>query len=253
MATEKLPKSVILIPARLESTRLPEKLLLDRTGKSVIEHTYEAASQSELATEVIVATDSRKIADCVREFGGKVVNTRADHTSGSSRVAEAAESLDAEIVVNVQGDEPELSGGAIDAAIKILAASPTAVISTLATPIRTEEQLLDKSVVKVVFDRQGKALYFSRSPIPCPREWDQGLLNATPATFYQHVGLYAYRKSFLAEMVELPSAVCEKVESLEQLRFLDSGFGIQVGIVKDHVTGIDTPEDYEAFVRRMNS
>jgi len=126
---ERQPKTVVLIPARLESTRLPGKLLLSRTGKPLIEHTYNAALQSELASEVIVATDSSEIMECVNGFGGKVVQTRADHISGSSRVAEAAESLDAEIVVNVQGDEPEISGAAIDAAIRILAESPTAAVS----------------------------------------------------------------------------------------------------------------------------
>ena len=253
MPTAKPPKTVIVIPARLESTRLPRKLLLDQTGKSLIEHTYCSALCSELASEVIVATDSREISDCVSSFGGKVVMTRTDHVSGSSRVAEAVESLDAEIIVNVQGDEPEISGEAIDAAIRILANSSTAAISTLATPLETRAQLEDPSVVKVVFDRQGRAMYFSRSPIPCPRQWSDQLLTSKPATFYQHVGLYAYRKSFMAEMVNLPAAVCETVESLEQLRFLDSGYEIQVGIVQDHASGIDTPEDYESFVRRLSA
>ena len=253
MTNEKLPKTAIVIPARLESTRLPRKLLLDRTGKSLIEHTYNAALKSELSSEVIVATDSREISDCVNGFGGKVVMTRTDHVSGSSRVAEAAESLEAEIVVNVQGDEPEISGEAIDAAIRVLVKSSTAAVSTLATAIRTQSQLEDKSVVKVVFDREGRALYFSRSPIPCPRQWSDDLLTAEPATFYQHVGLYAYRKTFLNEMVNLPAAVCETVESLEQLRFLDSGYEIQVEVVCDHASGIDTPADYEAFVRRLSA
>ena len=119
--------------------------------------------------------------------------------------------------------------------------------------IRSRPQLEDKSVVKVVFDRKGRALYFSRSPIPCPRQWSDDLLTSEPATFYQHVGLYAYRKSFLAEMVNLPAAVCETVESLEQLRFLDSGYEIQVETVHDHACGIDTPKDYEAFVRRLSA
>ena len=133
MANEKLPKTAIVIPARLESTRLPRKLLLDRTGKSLIEHTYQSALSSKLSSEVIVATDSQEIADCVNGFGGKVVMTRTGHVSGSSRVAEAAETLEAEIVVNVQGDEPEISGEAIDAAIRVLLKSSTAAVSTLAT------------------------------------------------------------------------------------------------------------------------
>lgn len=250
MAHSKL-RSVIVIPARLRSTRLPKKLLLADTGQTLLEHTYRAASQSRLAEEVIVAADDQEIVSCVNDFGGKVVLTRADHPSGSSRVAEVAESLNGfDVVVNVQGDEPELSGESIDRAIELLAESSDSVVSTLACPIRDRQVLDDPAAVKVVFDRSGKAMYFSRSPVPFVREWSDGLLQSNPPKFFLHIGLYAYRRDFLSTFVNLPAADCEQLESLEQLRILDSGYGIQVGVVDHHAAGIDTPEDYQAFVSR---
>lgn len=246
--------AAIVIPARLESTRLPRKLLLNETGKSLIEHTYRAACQSQLASQVVVAADHTEIYECVQAFGGNVMMTRDDHVSGSSRVAEVAEALsEFEIVVNVQGDEPEISGESIDQAIELLKGNPDAVVATLASPIRDRQVLEQPSVVKVVFDRAGRALYFSRSPIPCARDWNDDWLTAEPAVFYKHVGLYAYRRSFLPQFVELPEAKAELVESLEQLRVLDSGYEIQVGVVEQHAAGIDTLEDYQAFVSRMKS
>lgn len=254
MALLETPSAAIVIPARLQSTRLPRKLLLNETGKSLIEHTYRAACQSQLATKVIVAADEPEIVDCVRGFGGEVCLTRVDHVSGSSRVAEVAEGLGGfDIVVNVQGDEPEISGDSIDRSIQLLADDPTAVVSTLACPIRDRVHLEQKSVVKVVFDQAGKALYFSRSPIPCARQWDESLLEAEPPVFFQHVGLYAYRRAFLRTFTQLPPANCEVIESLEQLRILNAGYSIQVGIIESQSVGIDTPEDYRAFVRRANS
>lgn len=248
------PKAAIVIPARLASTRLPRKLLLNETGRSLIEHTYRAASASKLASQVIVAADEAEIVECVKAFGGQVQMTRADHQSGSSRVAEVALGLEEfEIIVNVQGDEPEISGTVIDHAIRLLADHPNAVVSTLASPIRDRKSLEQMSVVKVVFGADGHALYFSRSPIPCVRDWDQDWLVSEPATFYQHIGLYAYRSSFLPTFSELPASASELVESLEQLRILDAGYTIQVGVVEQHAVGIDTPEDYRAFVSRCKS
>ncbi len=247
-------KAAIVIPARLHSARLPRKLLLNETGRSLIEHTYLAACQSQLASKVIVAADHSEIVECVNTFGGLVQMTRDDHSSGSSRVAEVAQDLsEFDVVVNVQGDEPEISGESIDHAIKLLFANPDAVVSTLASPIRDRKALEQKSVVKVVFDQHGKALYFSRSPIPCARTWDDSLLLAEPPLFYQHIGLYAYRRSFLPKYVELPEAPMEDVESLEQLRVLNAGHEILVGVVNQHAVGIDTAEDYQAFVSRVKS
>lgn len=243
-----LPKSVIVIPARLASTRLPNKLLLAETGKTVIQYTYEAACRSRLASGVIVACDHERIFDAVKSFGGNVRMTNPDAASGTDRIAEVAAELDAEIIVNVQGDEPYLAAESIDAVIRLLAENPDAMMSTAATPIRRKDFLEDPACVKVVFDHRGRALYFSRSVIPHPREWSDELLTAEPPLFYQHLGLYAYRRDFLLKISRLPRAAIEKTESLEQLRVLAEGYSIMVGAVRERSFGIDTPEDYARFV-----
>ena len=246
--------SYIVIPARLDSTRLPRKLLLRQTGKSLIEHTYEAARAADRPAGICVATDHAEIFDEVRSFGGRAEMTDPNAASGTDRVAEVARALpDADIIVNLQGDEPELSGGSIDLAIRLLEEDPDAVMSTLATPIRSRRQLEDPACVKVVFDRRGRALYFSRSPIPHARQWDDTLLSARPARFYQHIGLYAYRREFLLRLAEMPPSELETIEKLEQLRVLESGYPILVGLVDEPTFGIDTPEDYRAFVQRVAS
>ena len=178
--------------------------------------------------------------------------TSPNAPSGTDRVAEIARRLtDADIIVNVQGDEPEIAGRSIDLAIELLEASPTAVMSTLATPIRRRRQLKDPACVKVVFDRQGRAIYFSRSVIPCPRHWNDALLSSDPATFYQHVGLYAYRREFLLETRLDGASPLEQIEKLEQLRVLEAGYSILVGVVDEPTFGIDTPEDYRVFVEKQ--
>jgi 3-deoxy-manno-octulosonate cytidylyltransferase (CMP-KDO synthetase) len=245
--------SFIVIPARLASTRLPRKLLLAGTGKPLIQHTYEAASRATLPAGVCVATDHEQIADAVRAFGGKVEMTSPDCASGTDRVAEVALKLDADVIVNVQGDEPDLSGESIDAAIRVLESDPSAVMSTLATPIRTREHLLAASCVKVVLDARGRAMYFSRSPIPHARDWHDGLLTDEPPHFYQHIGLYAYGREFLLTLAKLPPSPLEQLEKLEQLRVLEMGRSIAVAVVPHATLGIDTPDDYWAFVERWRN
>jgi len=243
--------SFIVIPARLASTRLPRKLLLDETGKPLIQHTYESASRASKPAGLCVAADHEEIAAAVRQFGGHVRLTDPNAPSGTDRVAEVAQHLpEADIIVNVQGDEPELSGRSIDLVIELLEDDPEAAMATLSTPIRRREQLEDPACVKVVTDRRGHALYFSRSVIPHARNWNDTLLTAQPAHFFQHVGLYAYRRDFLLELCELPPCPLEKLESLEQLRVLHAGYAIVVGVVDEPTFGIDTPADYRAFVKR---
>ncbi|HUE74145.1 MAG TPA: 3-deoxy-manno-octulosonate cytidylyltransferase [Pirellulaceae bacterium] len=243
--------STIVIPARLASTRLPRKLLLKETGKSVLQHTYESASRATRPSGICVAADCQEIAAEVRSFGGRVELTSPDCASGTDRVAEVARKLpDVDVLVNVQGDEPEISAAAIDLAVELLEKNPSAVMSTLATPIRTQQQLDDPACVKVVFDSRGRAIYFSRAPIPFPRNWDDSLLTAQPPHFYQHIGLYAYRREFLLQLASMPRAAIEKVENLEQLRVLDAGHTILVGVIDEPTIGIDTPDDYRAFVER---
>ena len=246
-------RSWMVIPARLASTRLPRKLLLRETGKTVLQHTYESASRARKPLGICVAADHEEIAAAVRAFGGQVRMTNPAAATGTDRVAEVARDLvDIDVIVNVQGDEPEVAGAAIDLAVQLLEDNPQAVMSTLATPIRSRERLSDPACVKVVFDEQGRALYFSRSPIPHARDWDDSLLTADPPHFHQNIGLYAYRRDFLLQLAGLPRSSLERVENLEQLRVLAAGYTILVGVVARATIGIDTPEDYRAFVRRQS-
>ncbi len=246
--------SYIVIPARLGSTRLPGKLLLDATGQPLIRHTYESACRAARPQGVCVATDHRSIFDVVRAFGGEVCMTSPHAASGTDRVAEVARKMpQVDVFVNVQGDEPEISGRSIDLTIGLLEEDPAAEMSTLATPIRSRAQLEDPACVKVVFDAHGRAMYFSRSPIPHPRSWSDDLLLADPPHFYQHVGLYAYRRKFLLELAQMPPSPLEQLEKLEQLRALESGHPIVVGVVDEPTFGIDTPEDYRAFVEKRRA
>ncbi len=247
-------RSFIVIPARLASTRLPRKLLLSETGQPLIQHTYESALLANRPVGICVAADHPELAQSVRDFGGKVVMTDPQAASGTDRVAEVARAMpNIDIFVNVQGDEPEISGDAIDLAIGMLERNPDAVMSTLATPIRSRKQLEDPACVKVVCDRHGTALYFSRSPIPHARQWDDALLAAEPPHFLQHVGLYAYRRTFLLQLAELAPSPLEQVENLEQLRVLSAGHKILVSVIDEPTVGIDTISDYRAFVSRTKS
>lgn len=247
-------RSFIVIPARLASTRLPRKLLLNETGQPLIQHTHESASRATRPSGIVVAADHEEIAQAVRGFGGQVVMTSPDCASGTDRVAEVARAMpEVDIFVNVQGDEPEISAAAIDLAVEMLERDDSAVMSTLATPIRDRTKLDDPSCVKVVFNDQQRALYFSRAPIPFARNWDDALLTSQPASFYQHIGLYAYRREFLLRIAELPRAAIEKIENLEQLRVLAAGYSIAVGVIDEPTIGIDTPEDYRAFVERWRA
>lgn len=243
--------SYIVIPARIDSTRLPRKMLLSETGKPLIQHTYEAARHAKMPSGVCVATDSREIFDVVRSFGGEARMTSPDCSSGTDRAAEVARGLAGyDIVVNVQGDEPEISGAAIDQVVTLLERDRRATVATLATPIRSAERLNDPSCVKVVADHEGRAMYFSRSAIPHARHWHDILLAENPPKFYQHIGIYAYRREFLIDLTRLPESRYEQVEQLEQLRFLEAGATIAVGRFDHPATGIDTPEDYKRFVAK---
>jgi 3-deoxy-manno-octulosonate cytidylyltransferase (CMP-KDO synthetase) len=247
-------RSYIVIPARLESTRLPRKLLLSETGKALIQHTYESASLASSPVGICVAADHETIAQEVRKFGGNVVLTDPNAQSGTDRVAEVARSLhDCDVVVNVQGDEPEISAEAIERVVELLQENPDVSMSTLATPIRSRQQLEDPACVKVVFSEAGRAMYFSRSPIPHPRTWDDSLLTGSRPFFFQHLGIYAYRRDFLLGLADLPQSDCEKIESLEQLRVLSAGHQIMVGVIDEPTVGVDTAEDYRAFVSRIRN
>lgn len=243
--------SQIVIPARLASTRLPQKLLLRETGRTLLQHTYEAACQAHKPSGITVAVDSPALAENVNSFGGQAVMTDPALPSGTDRVAAVARSMPhVDIFVNVQGDEPEISGAAIDQLVELLENNPKVSIATLAAPIRDRSRLENPACVKVVCDARGRGLYFSRSPIPHARSWDDTLLQSEPAVFKQHIGLYAYRRDFLMQLSALPASPLEELEKLEQLRFLQAGYDILVGTIEHAPKGIDTPDDYRAFVQR---
>jgi 3-deoxy-manno-octulosonate cytidylyltransferase (CMP-KDO synthetase) len=243
---------VAVIPARFGSTRLPGKPLLSDTGSPLIRHVVEAARRSRRIGRVIVATDDARIAEAVAGFGGECVMTRSDHLSGTDRVAEVAAGLsDARIIVNLQGDEPEISGEALDLVVDRLDSDPEAPMATLATPIHDEAVYRDPSCVKVVWSFEtGRALYFSRSPIPHHRD---GHPAAGTPLGYLHLGLYAYRRDFLLELALGRPSPLELEEKLEQLRVLDAGYPIAIGLVDEPSIGIDTPEDYRRFVGRWQA
>jgi 3-deoxy-manno-octulosonate cytidylyltransferase (CMP-KDO synthetase) len=241
-----------IIPARYGSTRLPGKPLLCETGRSLIHHVVDAARRATRLGQVIVATDDGRIVEAVRAFGGEVVLTRADHPSGTDRVAEVASRLEhGKIIVNLQGDEPEVSPASLDQVVSILEDDPEAGMATLCTPIREEAIYRDPSCVKVVRSSQGRALYFSRSPIPCYRD---GLPSSTaPLLAYLHLGIYAYRRDFLFRLSSFPPSPLEQAERLEQLRVLEAGFPIAVGVTEESSLGIDTAADYRRFVARWQA
>ncbi len=245
---------VLVIPARRRSLRLPDKMLLRETGRTVVQHTYEAACRAVLPDAVVVATDDLEIAREARGFGAAVVMTSPDCPSGTDRVAEAVGKMPAaELIVNLQGDEPDVDPAAIDRLIESLRDSPECSMATLAAPIRERAKLFDPACVKVVFDGSGRAIYFSRSPLPHPREWHDKLLTAEPPSFFQHIGVYAYRRDLLLSLSQLPVGRLERLEKLEQLRVLESGRSIQVVAVDHAAAGIDTPEDYAEFVERRRA
>jgi len=240
-----MPRVVAVIPARYQSSRFPGKALADTTGKTLIQHVYERAAAATLVHDVVVATDDERIAEAVQAFDGRSVLTRADHINGTSRIAEAIETMNAEIIVNVQGDEPEIDPKMIDRTVQRLIDAPQDVpVATLASPFGTGEDAIDPNIVKVVVDQTGLALYFSRSLIPFDRD------HTASAAPLKHLGLYVYRRAFLPVYVSLSPTPLEQAEQLEQLRVLEHGYSIAVAVGEAHHHGIDTPEQYERFVQR---
>ena len=233
-------QTVAVIPARFASTRFPGKALADIDGHPMIEHVYRRATQSRLVSRVIIATDDLRIATAVSRFGGEVRLTRADHPSGTDRIAEVASSLDCDVVVGVQGDEPLIDPRAIDEAIAPFAAVPGIHITTLYHRLTDPAELGNPNIVKVTIDRGGFALYFSRAPIPYVRDPRGGW-----PPLYRHIGLYAYRRSALLVLAALEPTPLERAEALEQLRALEHGIRIKVVETSYDSFGVDTPEDLE--------
>lgn len=225
--------------------------MLNRTGKYLIQHVYDQVGRASRLSKVIVATDDRRIYDAVESFGGCVMMTRDDHASGTDRVAEVASKLGADIIVNVQGDEPEIEPGNIDLLVGLLDGRSDCDMATLACPFPADSDPGDPNAVKVVVDSQGRAIYFSRSPIPYPR--DGACLKDHKAEFLLHIGIYAYRRDFLLRLAGWPVGRLERIEKLEQLRVIERRSTIAVGLVERAAVGIDTPADYESFVKRIRA
>lgn len=242
---------VAIIPARYASTRFPGKPLAHETGKYLIQHVYEQVSKTRGLDRVIVATDDTRIEAAVREFGGDVSMTREDHASGTDRIAEVASKLNADLILNVQGDEPEIEPASIELLIRLMNDKPEASMATLACPFPTDADPSDPNAVKVVLDHHGMALYFSRSLIPYPRD-TKGVVDS-PGNWFLHLGIYAYRRPFLLSYASLRPSRLEQLEKLEQLRALENGYRIVVGLVERAAVGIDTPADYQAFVNRIRT
>ena len=258
------PKLVIaIIPARYGSIRLPGKMLREIAGKALILHTLGQAKKVRNVSRVIVATDDERIFNVVNEHGGEAVMTSAVHRSGSDRLAEVAETLpDGSIIVNVQGDEPTISPLTIEKAVDALLADDSADMSTTCEAIESTEDLINPNIVKVVTNDAGYAVYFSRSPIPYPRDAamkyegsDDALRNEPEllSLFRKHTGLYVYRREFLLRFAQMPQTKLEKIEMLEQLRALENGAKIKVVEVHEPSIGVDTPEDFERVKRIIES
>ncbi|WP_206512848.1 3-deoxy-manno-octulosonate cytidylyltransferase [Flagellimonas beolgyonensis] len=230
-----------MIPARYQASRFPAKLMQDLGGKPVIVRTYEAAVNTQLFDEVYVVTDSEVISEVISAIGGKVIMSKQKHESGSDRIAEAVEDMEVDIVINVQGDEPFIDAVSLEKIIDVFKADTEREIdlASLMTPISEWEEIANPNTVKVIVDNQNFALYFSRSPIPYPRDEE------VEATYYKHKGIYAFRKRALMDFKRLPMLTLEAKEKIEAIRFLE--YGKKIKMVETHVTGIeiDTPEDLD--------
>ncbi|MBA4744606.1 MAG: 3-deoxy-manno-octulosonate cytidylyltransferase [Muricauda sp.] len=230
-----------MIPARYQASRFPAKLMQDLGGKPVIVRTYEAAVNTGLFNEVYVVTDSPIISDVIKEIGGNVIMSKTTHESGSDRIAEAVEDMDVDIVINVQGDEPFIDAESLEKIIKVFKNDTAKEIDlgSLMTPITDWDEISNPNTVKVIVDHQDFALYFSRSPIPYPRDKE------VEAPYYKHKGVYVFRKRALMDFKKLPMLPLEAKEKIEAIRFLE--YGRKIKMVETHVTGIeiDTPEDLD--------
>jgi len=237
-----------IIPARYGSTRLPAKILADIAGKPMIQHVYERARQSSSLHRLVVATDDERILERVQGFGGEALKTSPAHPSGTDRVAEAARILqakEADLIVNIQGDQPLFEAGMIDEVVSPFRHDPDLKMGALVHPILTPEELANPGVVKVVFDNKGFALYFSRSPMP------YALSSAAGVRYYKHIGPYAYRMGFLLEFTKMDRGYLEQAESLEQLRALEHGHRIKVVETKFDSQEVDTPADLAEVRKRI--
>jgi 3-deoxy-manno-octulosonate cytidylyltransferase (CMP-KDO synthetase) len=233
------PSVVAVIPARYASTRLPGKPLVPLAGKPMVQHVYERTKLASAVNRVIVATDDQRIIDAVRAFGGEARMTRADHRTGTERIAEVAAHETGDVFVNVQGDEPLIDPAAIDTAVQALLEGEPAQIATVATAIRVTTDIMDPNIVKTVLDFDENALYFSRAPIP----WVRDTQHKVHVKYWKHLGLYVFQRDALLEYPTLPQGELERIEQLEQLRWLENGWKIRVAEVEHDAVSVDVAED----------
>lgn len=248
MKSTKSANVLAVIPARYASTRFPAKVLAPIEGRPLVCHVYERTLRAALVSEALVATDDERVVDALAPFGVRVIMTDRHHVSGTDRVAEVARNSDAGIVVNVQGDEPLIDPAMIDAAIRPVLEDDGIPMATVRRRIDAWADVTNPNVVKVVCDTRGRALYFSRSPIPAVRDAAD---KADAACYWQHIGLYVYRRDFLLEYASLAPTPLEKLEKLEQLRVLENGYPIVVVETEYESIGVDTPEDLERVRERL--
>jgi len=234
-------KVVVVIPARYGSTRLPGKPLVMLAGKPMIQRVYERAKMAQRVDRVVVATDDERILKAVEGFGGEARMTREDHRTGTERVAEVAAHVPGEVFVNVQGDEPLLDPAAVDTAVNALLEEPAAQVATVATQVRAAADIMDPNVVKTVLDFDDNALYFSRAPLPWVRDTSTKMV----VRHLKHLGLYVFQRDALLEYPTLPQGELERIEQLEQLRWLENGWKIRVAEVEHDALSVDVPEDVE--------
>jgi len=249
------PVVIAVIPARYGSTRFPGKPLAMIKGRPMIQWVYERTKQSKLITRVIVAADDDRIQNAVSSFGGESLMTSPDHATGTDRIAEVVGNITCDIVVNVQGDEPLIHPDMIDQVIKPLIDDPSVPISTVCRKIKNREEAFDPHVVKVVFDKNGFALYFSRAPIPWDRDRWAGKHSWKELTLtdhlFKHIGLYAYRRDFLLQYARMPQTTLETLEKLEQLRALENGYRIRTVVTLHDSFGVDIPDDLSKILKRL--
>ena len=245
-------KKVIVIPARLDSSRLPKKVLLDLNGKTVLQRVYEQCLKVKNVDEVYIATDSLEIKEVCETFTDKIIITKSTHQSGTDRIGEAISSIDCDIVINVQGDEPFIEPSLIEALVNSFSNSDISMSSAM-SKINNVKDLQNSNVVKVVVDSQNNALFFSRSMLPFPRDVKE-ISSSNEVLekyqFFRHIGIYGYRKEFLLHYVNMEQSPLEKIEKLEQLRALENGFKIKMIETNSSLMGIDTHEDYEEALKK---
>jgi 3-deoxy-manno-octulosonate cytidylyltransferase (CMP-KDO synthetase) len=241
-------KIIVIIPARYGSSRFEGKVLAQKTGKYLVQHTYERALRAKSVNQVLIATDDRRVLEACRSFGAPCVMTSIDHPSGTDRIAEAVGDLDVDIIVNLQADEPEINPTYIDQVAGLLLNNPKASMATLLAPVETADDVANPNIVKCITDAAERAIYFSRSVIPYDRQ--AGGVGAVE-NYLRHLGIYAYRKDFLMTYTSLAPGFLEQREKLEQLRAIENGYTILTARVEKAWDGVDTQEQYQAFVKRM--